>query len=96
MPGKFNSSFIGIPARKIKPTKKHRAAIWECMLGTVHAQNDAGEVKYFDYNYKEAKAFAGVEAQRDPRVFKCPETHRVYDSYGSLRAGKTALFIKEE
>jgi len=46
-------------ARKAMPTKRHRAAIWENMLGTVYAMNAAGEVRYFDYDYKAAVAFVG-------------------------------------
>lgn len=56
--------------RKAKPTIKHRPAIWECMLGTVYAMNDAGEIRYFDYKWDEAVAFAGVTPERDPRTAK--------------------------
>lgn len=58
-------------ARKAKPTLKHRPAIWECMLGTVYARSDAGETKYFDYDWDAARAFANVEG-RDLRVAKAP------------------------
>lgn len=46
--------------RKAKPTRKHRPAIWECMLGTVYAMNDAGVVRYCDYRYDEALQWAGI------------------------------------
>ena len=46
----------------MRPTMKHRPAIWENMLGTVYAMNDARECKYFDYDYEAALAFAGVSS----------------------------------
>lgn len=60
-------------ATRRPPTLKHRPAIWECMLGTVYAQNDAGEVQYFDYRWDDAKAFAGVTPDRDPRVARASQ-----------------------
>jgi hypothetical protein len=59
--------------RRMKPTQKHRPAVWECMLATVYAMNDAGEVRYFDYDWDAAVEWAGVrEDGRDPRTFKNP------------------------
>lgn len=55
---------------KKPPTRKHRTAIWECMLGTVYGENEAGEVKYFDYDIESAFKFAGVSPDRDPRWAK--------------------------
>jgi hypothetical protein len=55
------------------PTKNHRPAIWECMLGAVYAMNDFGDVKYFDYRYEDALEWAGMNnANRDldTRVFR--------------------------
>ena len=49
-------------ATKAKPTKRHRAGLWENMLGTVYAMNAAGEVRYFDYDYAAAVAFIGPVA----------------------------------
>jgi hypothetical protein len=58
-------------ARKMKPTLKHRAAIWECMLGTVYASSPQGEIKYFDYDWDAARTFAGADQEgTDPRVWK--------------------------
>lgn len=66
---KKRANYIGIECRKMKPTKKHRPAIWEMMLGTVIAMNSKGEIKYFDYDYEGAKKFA--ELGEDLRAFKC-------------------------
>ena len=52
--------FLGVKAHKAAPTKKHVPAIWECMLGTVYAQNAQGNTQYFDYEHELARAFAGV------------------------------------
>ena len=61
--------------RKMKPTKKHRPALWEGILGTVHAYNGIEE-KYFDYDYEAALKFAGVNYDRDPRLHKVIEPTR--------------------
>lgn len=78
--------------RQAKPTMKHRPAIWECMLGTVYARNDAGKVMYFDYDYAAARAFANVEG-RDLRTYRVP---RAYGSTGHMgpRAGALVLWVK--
>jgi len=66
-----DAHFIGVPCRKMKPTRGHRPALWENMLGTVRAMNDAGEVRYFDYNWDEAIAFSGAnDPDRDARLCK--------------------------
>ena len=62
--------FLGIDAKKMPPTLKHRPAIWECMLGTVYAMNDEGIVKYFDYALEKAKEFANIANKKDIRVFR--------------------------
>ena len=63
--------FCGIPARKMKPTKQHRPAMWECMLGAVYAMNTDGEIKYFDYRYEAAAKWAGVnDSEADCRLFR--------------------------
>lgn len=84
-------------ARRMPPTKKHRAGIWENMLGTVYAMNTAGEVQYFDYDYKAALAFVGeVE---DVRVSKhVPYRTRIgsngqNESYMLPRAGQAVWFV---
>ena len=56
--------------RRMKPTKNHRPAVWENMLGTVYAMNDDRVVKYFDYDYAAAREYAGVCDDRDPRLAK--------------------------
>jgi hypothetical protein len=56
-------------ARK-PPTQAHRPAIWENMLGTVYAMNDAGEIKYFDFDWDGAREFAGVTPEGDPRIHR--------------------------
>ena len=73
-----------------EPTKKHRAVIWEGMLGTVYARNENGEVKYFDYDWKEAAEFANLKNAKDIRVAKLK---RSYQADG-LNKGKTAIFVK--
>lgn len=45
-------------AKKAKPTKAHRPALWENMLGTVYASN-GHKTQYFDYDYAAAIAFIG-------------------------------------
>lgn len=67
-----------VNARHMKPTQKHRLAIEPGILGTVYAYDDAGNRKYFDYDYDGALAYAGVTEDRDPRTWKSgrpPRTH---------------------
>lgn len=66
------TSYLGIKCRKMKPTKKHRPAIWESMLGTVKAMNSKREIRYFDYDYEAAKEFA--ELGEDLRVYRADRT----------------------
>ncbi len=73
----------------MRPTQKHRPAIWENMLGTVYARNDAGEIKYFDYRWDDARVFAGVEVERDPRVAKATGN---YPGEGPRR-GQAVLWV---
>jgi hypothetical protein len=74
-----------------KPTKAHRKAIWESMLGAVYAQNDEGEIKYFDYDWAGARAFAGVEEQgRDPRIFK---NKTAYNGTNCPSIGQPVLYV---
>jgi len=57
--------------RKAKPTKRHKPVIWEGILGTVYAASPAGEVRYFDYNWDDARAFAEVDTEgADLRIAK--------------------------
>lgn len=51
----------GLPAAPAgAPTRRHRPAVWEAMLGTVYAMNAAREVRYFDYDHAAAVEFAGL------------------------------------
>lgn len=68
-------------------TKKHVPLIWECMLGTVYARSPDGTVKYFNYDWTAARAFADVDHHNDLRV------SRVKTSYQGWPAkGKYALW----
>lgn len=84
-------------ARKMVPTKRHRAGIWENMLGTVYAMNPAGDVQYFDYDYAAAVAFVGVV--EDVRVAKHVQyrtrvgSNGQNDSYMLPRNGQAVWFV---
>lgn len=52
----------------MKPTQKHQPVIWEGILGTVYAASPAGEVRYFDYKWDDARAFAGIGPDSDLRI----------------------------
>lgn len=75
--------------RRMRPTLNHRPAVWECLLGTVYAMNDAGEVRYFDFDYDAANEFAGVTADRDPRTFYCDAMSGDY----RLPSFQTVLYV---
>ena len=70
------TAFAGVPARDMKPTKRHRPAIWENMLGTVYAMDDAGAIRYFDLDHAAAIEFAGANFDRDPRIARTPSPRR--------------------
>lgn len=73
--------WLGVTATKLPPTRRHRPAIWENMLGTVYAMNAAGETRYFDYDHDGARAFAGVdEPDADPRIARKIERVRYTNS----------------
>lgn len=87
---------------KKNPTKKHRPAIWENMLGTVYARNDAGETRYFDYDWYAAREFAGVDEEgRDPRVARLTDSVRRAAGYfggaGTMapRDGQVILWVRK-
>ena len=87
------TSFAGVPARKMRPTKKHRLAIYAGILGTVYAVNEDGDVEYFDYDLEGARAFAGIVADSDPRIGK-PDNYRYTNSDGyEPRKGQNALWV---
>ena len=90
----MNDTYIGINVRRMKPTQKHRRAIWEGILGTVYAQNPQGEIKYFDYKWDEAKTFAGIENGRDYRTWKYETSHFRYPGSPDYpRKNQLVLFI---
>ena len=64
------TTFLNVPCTVKPPTRKHRPAVWECMLGTVYALNTAGECRYFDYDHAGALAFAGVSPGADNRLYR--------------------------
>jgi len=78
-----------VEGRKMKPTKKHRPALWECMLGTLYAMNDDKNVEYFDYDWDSAREYAGVTEDRDVRFWRAD---RNYPGRGPSR-GKIVLWI---
>lgn len=92
--------FAGIEGAPKPPTKKHRPAVWECMLGTVYAMNDELEVRYFDYDHAAARAFAGVTPERDPRIARVPKgPYRVRYTNGRSsadepRPGQMAVWVR--
>lgn len=90
--------FCGASGALMYPTQKHRPAVWEMILGTVNAMNDQGEIKYFDYNYKEALAFAGVSKKTDVRIAKTRE--RYYFPYDSVTKnickGQIVLWVEKK
>ena len=71
--------FLGIEVRQARPTRRHRLAVWQGANDTVYAINDQGQERYFDLNYHNAIAWAGVTGLRDPRT--------------SPHAGALALYI---
>lgn len=84
------SPFAG--ARKMVPTRKHRPAIWECMLGTVYADNGS-ETRYFDYDYEAAREFAGVTAEGDLRLAKWPARTSFRGDYNGPRSRQLVLYV---
>lgn len=77
-------------ARRMKPTKLHRAVLWENMLGTVFARNAAGVVEYFDYDYP--KALAHIGPHRDVRVARATEWNRFVSGDERPRIGQLVWF----
>lgn len=83
--------YLGIPARVMKPTLKHRPVIWGGILGTVYASNGV-RTEYFDYDYDAAKEFAGITEGSDLRVY--PHKERIaYPGVKGLDRGRKALWI---
>lgn len=81
--------FLSTKAHKAAPTKGHFPAVWECLLGTVYAQNAQGETRYFDYDHEGALAFAGVHQEgADPRVARAPRR------FTGIRKGQIVLWVR--
>jgi hypothetical protein len=83
----INENYLpGLPdAPRRPPTKNHRPAIWENMLGSVYAQNDQGEIKYFHRDYEDAVAFSGAsEPGRDPRLYRMKASYQTGPRKGKL------------
>lgn len=72
----------GLTIRKIKPTQKHRVAITNGILGTVYAVNAEGTSKYFDYDYRGARAWAGLDTAKDIRLAVPPRKNVVWIKNG--------------
>ena len=94
------SEYLDRPARAMRPTKKHRPAVWENMLGTLYAQNDAGDVCYFDYDWDAAFEYAGYAENRDPRAYGFTGERAMYRYHNgsvhntSPRKGQRVLWLK--
>jgi len=87
-------SFIGIKGKYLPPTRNHRPAIYEDMLGTVNAVNDEGKVEYFDYNYEDAIKYAGISEDRDIRIYKYKKPKFYSNKWSNiLRDGQKVLWI---
>lgn len=89
-------NYLELEVRKMKPTKKHRAAIWECMLGTVFAMNPKGDIRYFDYDWDKAKEFA--QLGDDLRIAKHAGEYRIGHGNNpegcTPHKGQTVLYTK--
>jgi hypothetical protein len=85
-------------ARRMKPTKAHRAGLWENMLGTIYARNADGEVRYFDYAYADALTFIGPHS--DVRVSRLKDDYYDLELKGDSctypRRGKLVWFVRYE
>lgn len=84
--------FLGVKCSALPPTRRHRPAIWENMLGTVIACSDDDDAKYFDYDHEAAIKFSGADEDgRDPRVARAKMSLQC-GSY-VLRKGQIALWV---
>jgi len=61
--------------RRMPPSKKHRPALWENILGTLYAYNGEA-VQYFDFDWLGAQDYAGVNDDCDPRLYKAKRRAR--------------------
>lgn len=81
--------------RRMKPTQKHVAVVWEGMLGTVYAKR-AGEnkAKNFDYDWEGAAEYVGLENAEDIRIWKNKKRSR-YDT-NTPRVGQSCVWVKAD
>lgn len=89
-------SFAGQECKKAKRTKSHRPAMWECMLGTVYAMNEAGKVEYFDYDWAKAAKYAGISEDRDVRLANMTRDDRgFFRDDQTPRIGRPIVWIRK-
>ena len=79
----------------MKPTLKHRPAVWEAILGTVYAVNDKGVAKYFGYKHNEALKYADVDKNADNRFARTERTYN-YNDYQGISRKQFALWIPKK
>jgi hypothetical protein len=79
-------------ARRMRPTKAHRMALWENMLGTVYARNAEGVVEYFDYDY--AAALRHIGPHSDVRVWK--NGYPYSGDYQMPRRGQLVWYVRQD
>jgi len=90
--------WLGLDVSFKPPTKNHRLAIWEMMLGTVYAMNEARKIKYFDYDYEAAIEYSGARTKKDLRRSRVTSALRF--RLGQNRAlpsvGKMVLWVERD
>lgn len=74
-----------VPVQKARPTRRHRLAITNGILGTVYAVSPEGEARYFDYDFQAAYAFAGILPGSDVRL-SVPRERAQYVRSGATEA----------
>lgn len=81
--------------KKAKPTKKHRLAISQGILGTYYAVNEDGECRYFDYKRDAAYEFAGVTWTADPRIYPAKAGQYVKSGHmeGNPKPGARCIWV---
>ena len=82
----MNALTGGLTIKKAKPTQRHRLAIVSGILGTVYAVNAEGVCKYFDYDFRGARAWAGLDQARDIRLARPPRKGERHISKGATEA----------
>lgn len=84
--------------RRARPTRAHRLALWEVLLGTVAAQSPTGDVRYFNTNWTAALAFAGITDETrsglDLRTARVAREQVTDDRVMLPRVGQLALWAR--